>query len=98
MDFITNEMCLTFAGCLAIVAIITQGLKQLPPLNKVNSLWTTFIVSIVVGALRLVFLGDFTIQGISLGLLNIFAIFVGSIGGYETIKQITQYFTNKEKV
>ena len=90
MEFITSDMFLTFAGCLAIVALITQVIKSLPPLDKINTLWTTFCVSILVGVIRLFLIGDFTAQGITMGLLNILAIYLGAIGGYETVKQITK--------
>lgn len=90
MEFITSDMFLTFAGCLAIVAIVTQVIKSLPPLDKINTLWTTFGVSILVGVIRLFLIGDFTAQGITMGLLNILAIYLGAIGGYETVKQITK--------
>ena len=90
MEFITSDMFLTFAGCLVIVALITQVIKSLPPLDKINTLWTTFGVSILVGVIRLFLIGDFTAQGITMGLLNILAIYLGAIGGYETVKQITK--------
>ena len=90
MEFITSDMFLTFAGCLAIVALITQVIKSLPPLDKINTLWTTFGVSILVGVIRLFLIGDFTAQGIIMGVLNILAIYLGAIGGYETVKQITK--------
>lgn len=90
MEFITSDMFLTFAGCLAIVALITQVIKSLPPLDKINTLWTTFGVSILVGVIRLFLIGDFTAQGITMGILNILAIYLGAIGGYETVKQITK--------
>lgn len=90
MEFITSDMFLTFAGCLAIVALITQVIKSLPPLDKINTLWTTFGISILVGVIRLFLIGDFTAQGITMGVLNILAIYLGAIGGYETVKQITK--------
>lgn len=90
MEFITSDMFLTFAGCLAIVALVTQVIKSLPPLDKINTLWTTFGVSILVGVIRLLLIGDFTAQGITMGVLNILAIYLGAIGGYETVKQITK--------
>lgn len=95
MEFITSEMFLSFAGCIAIVAILTQIIKGLPGLSKINSAWSALIVSAIVGAVRVFFLGDFTVAGIILGVFNIFTIYLGSIGGYETIKQISQYFTKK---
>ena len=90
MEFITSDMFLTFAGCLAIVALVTQVIKSLPPLDKINTLWTTFGVSILVGVIRLFLIGDFTAQAITMGILNILAIYLGAIGGYETVKQITK--------
>ena len=90
MEFITSDMFLTFAGCLAIVALVTQVIKSLPPLDKINTLWTTFGVSILVGVIRLFLIGDFTAQGITMGVLNILAIYLGAIGRYETVKQITK--------
>ena len=90
MEFITSDMFLTFAGCLAIVALITQVIKSLPPLDKINTLWTTFGVSILVGVIRLFLIGDFTAQGIIMGVLNILAIYLGAIVCYETVKQITK--------
>ena len=90
MEFITSDMFLTFAGCLAIVALVTQVTKSLPPLDKINTLWTTFGVSILVGVIRLFLIGDFSAQGIIMGVLNILAIYLGAIGGYETVKQITK--------
>lgn len=90
MEFITSDMFLTFAGCLAIVALVTQVIKSLPPLDKINTLWTTFGVSILVGVIRLFLIGDFSAQGITMGVLNILAIYLGAIGGYETVKQITK--------
>ena len=90
MEFITSDMFLTFAGCLAIVALVTQVIKSLPPLDKINTLWSTFGLSILVGVIRLFLIGDFTAQGITMGLLNILAIYLGAIGGYETVKQITK--------
>ena len=90
MEFITSDMFLTLAGCLAIVALVTQVIKSLPPLDKINTLWSTFGISILVGVIRLFLIGDFTAQGITMGLLNILAIYLGAIGGYETVKQITK--------
>lgn len=90
MEFITSDMFLTFAGCLAIVALVTQVIKSLPPLDKINTLWTTFGISILVGVIRLFLIGDLTAQGITMGVLNILAIYLGAIGGYETVKQITK--------
>ena len=90
LDFITTDMFLSFLGCLTIVAIITQAIKHIPGANKINPLWYTLIASIVVSVLRVVIIGSYTPQDIILGVLNTFAIYLGAIGGYETIKQFKQ--------
>lgn len=96
MDFITSDMFLSFLGCLTIVAIITQAVKNIPGADKINPLWITLIASILVSFLRVVFIDSYTMQDILLGILNTFAIYLGAIGGYETIKQFAQAVKNKQ--
>ena len=90
LDFITTDMFLSFLGCLTIVAIITQAIKNIPGCNKINPLWFTLAASIIVSVLRIVIIGSYTKTDIILGILNTFTIYLGAIGGYETIKQISQ--------
>lgn len=90
LDFITTEMFFSFLGCLAIVAIITEAIKHIPGADKINTLWYTLLSSIVVSVLRVIIIGSYTPTDIILGILNMFAIYLGAIGGYETTKQITQ--------
>ena len=89
-------MFLSFLRCLTIVSIITQAIKSIPKADKINPLWYTLIVSVVVSILRVVIINSYTPQDIILGILNTFAIYLGAIGGYETIKQLTQNI-KKEK-
>ena len=96
LDFITADMFLSFLGCLTIVSIITQAIKSILKADKINPLWYTLIASIVVSILRVVIINSYTPQDIILGILNTFAIYLGAIGGYETIKQLTQNI-KKEK-
>lgn len=97
LDFITTDMFLSFLGCLTIVAIMTQALKNIPHFDKINPLWFTLMSSVLVGVLRVVVIGSYSVQDIILGILNIFAIYLGAIGGYETIKQITQAIKKEGK-
>ena len=39
LDFITTDMFLSFLGCLTIVAIVTQAIKNIPGADKMNPLW-----------------------------------------------------------
>ena len=88
MDFITMDMFLTLAGCVIIVALIVQALKVY--FTKVNALLLNFIISLVVGVIRIFVVGDFTWKGIILGILNVFVIMLAAGGGYDTVKSIVK--------
>lgn len=95
MDFITMDMFLTLAGCVIIVALIVQALKVY--FTKVNALLLNFIISLVVGIIRIFVVGDFTWKGIILGILNVFVIMLAAGGGYDTVKTITSKFKDQGK-
>lgn len=86
MEFITLEMLLSLAGCVAIVAIITEALKKY--FTKLNALTLNFICSVIIGAIRIFVVSDFTVTGIITGILNIFVIMLAAGGGYDTVKSI----------
>ena len=88
MEFITLDMLLSLAGCVAIVAIITQSLKHY--FTKINALWLNVIVSVIIGIIRIFVVKDLSATGIITGLLNIFVIMLAAGGGYDTIKTITK--------
>jgi len=91
MEFIELDMFLSLAGCVVIVGIVTQALKKY--FKKIKALWLNFFTSIVVGAIRIFVVGDFSANGIILGILNIFVIMLAAAGGYDTVKTI---FTKSE--
>lgn len=88
MEFITLDMLLSLAGCVAIVAIITQSLKHY--FTKINALWLNLIVSLIIGVIRIFVVKDLSATGIITGILNIFVIMLAAGGGYDTIKTITK--------
>jgi hypothetical protein len=88
MEFITLDMLLSLAGCVAIVAIVTEALKRY--FTKINALWLNFVCSIIIGVIRIYFLHDFTATGIVTGILNIFVIMLAAGGGYDTVKAVVK--------
>ena len=88
MEFITLDMLLSLAGCVAIVAIITQSLKHY--FTKINALWLNLIVSMIIGIIRIFVVKDLSSTGIITGILNIFVIMLAAGGSYDTIKTITK--------
>ena len=86
MEFITLDMLLSLAGCITIVAIVTQSLKHY--FTKINALWINLIVSVIIGVIRIFVVKDLSATGIITGILNIFVIMLSAGGGYDTIKTI----------
>ena len=81
-DFITIEMLGTLVGCSAIVTLLTQVLKKYIP-ETVDTKWLALLFSIIVGALRIFYVSDFTFAGIVTGIINIFVLLAVSVGIYE---------------
>ena len=87
MDLITLDMFLSLAGCIVVVGILTQACKYIPGVSKVPSLWVNFIISVIVGIIRLCVVNDFSAGGITIGILNIFVILVATSGTYEVVSR-----------
>lgn len=97
-DFISIEILGTIAGCSAIITLLTQVFKKYLP-EKVDTKWLALIFSVIIGALRIVYVGQFDFAGIVSGVLNIFILLGISVGIYEvgssTINSITSTIKDK---
>lgn len=81
-EFVSIEILGTIAGCSAIITVFTQVLKQYLP-EKIDTKWLALVFSIIVGVLRIVYVGQFDFAGIVSGIFNIFILLSISIGIYE---------------
>lgn len=81
-EFISIEVLGTIAGCSAIITILTQIFKKYLPKN-VDSKWLALAFSVIVGVLRIIYVGQFDFAGIVSGIINIFVLLGISIGIYE---------------
>lgn len=81
-EFISIEVLGTIAGCSAIITILTQIFKKYLPKN-VNSKWLALAFSVIIGVLRIIYVGQFDFAGIVSGIINIFVLLGISIGIYE---------------
>lgn len=86
MDFITLDMLLSLVGCVAVVSLITEALKKY--FKNINSLWLNFLVSLIIGVIRIFVVGDLTPVGIVTGIINIFVIMLAAGGTYDTAKAV----------
>lgn len=81
-EFISIEVLGTIAGCSAIITILTQIFKKYLPKN-VDSKWLALVFSVIIGVLRIIYVGQFDFAGIVSGIINIFVLLGISIGIYE---------------
>lgn len=83
-EFISIEILGTIAGCSAIVTLLTEVFKRYLP-EKLDTKWLALIFSILIGVLRIIYVGVFDFAGITSGILNIFVLLSISIGLYEVV-------------
>lgn len=81
-EFVSIEILGTIAGCSAIITLLTQVFKQYLP-EKVDTKWLALAFSIIIGVLRIVYVGQYDFAGIVSGIINMFILLSISIGIYE---------------
>lgn len=94
-DFISIEILGTLLGCSLVITLFTQVFKKFLPEN-LDTKWLALIFSIIVGVLRIIYVGQFDFAGIVSGIINIFVLLGVAVGLYEVgssvgtkIKEIT---------
>ena len=81
-EFINIEILGTIAGCSAIITLLTQVFKQYLP-EKFDTKWLALIFSVIIGGLRIIYVGQYDFAGIVSGIINMFILLSISIGIYE---------------
>ena len=81
-EFVSIEILGTIAGCSAIITLLTQVFKKYLP-EKFDTKWLALIFSIIIGGLRIIYVGQFDFAGIVSGIINIFVLLGVSVGLYE---------------
>lgn len=81
-DFVSIEILGTMAGCSLIITLLTQVFKRYLP-EKIDTKWLALAFSIIIGTLRIFYIGQFDFAGITSGVLNIFVLLASAIGIYE---------------
>ena len=91
-EFISIEILSTIAGCSAIIALLTQIFKQYLP-EKFDTKWLALIFSVIIGGLRIIYVGQYDFAGIVSGIINIFVLLGVSIGIYEVGTSVVNKIT-----
>ena len=81
-DFVSIEILGTIAGCSAVVTLLTQVFKKYLP-ETLDTKWLALVFSMIVGVLRIFYVGQFDFAGIVSGIINIFILLATAIGIYE---------------
>ena len=99
-EFVSIEFLGTIAGCSAIITILTQIFKKYLP-ESLDSKWLALAFSIIIGVLRIIYVGQFDFAGIVSGIINIFILLGVSIGIYEVggsaVEKIKSLTSKEEK-
>ena len=91
-DFISIEILGTIAGCSAIITLLTQVFKKYLP-EKFDTKWLALIFSVIIGGLRIIYVGQYDFAGIVSGVINIFVLLGVSIGIYEVGTSVVNKIT-----
>lgn len=86
-EFISIDILATIGGCSLLITLLTQIFKKYIP-DKIDTKWLALVFSIIVGVLRIVYVGQFDFAGIVSGILNIFVLLGTSVGIYEVGKDL----------
>lgn len=81
-NFVSIEILGTIAGCSAVITLLTQVFKKYLP-EKLDTKWLALIFSVIIGGLRIIYVGQFDFAGIVSGIINIFVLLGVSVGLYE---------------
>lgn len=95
-DFISIEILGTIAGCSAIITLLTQIFKKFLP-EKFDTKWLALIFSVIIGGLRIIYVGQYDFAGIVSGVINIFVLLGVSIGIYEVGTSVVNKITGGSK-
>lgn len=95
-EFISIEILGTIAGCSAIITLLTQVFKRYLP-EKFDTKWLALIFSVIIGGLRVIYVGQFDFAGIVSGIINIFVLLGVSIGLYEVGASVINKMTGGSK-
>lgn len=81
-EFVSIEILGTIAGCSAVITLFTQVFKKYLP-QKFDTKWLALIFSIIIGGLRIIYVGQYDFAGIVSGIINIFVLLGVAVGIYE---------------
>ena len=91
--FVTLDMFLNFAFCVAAVTVLVQLIKT--KITKIDTWIILLVISTVVMAINFVVKADYTWQGILSPIINIVVVAISASGSYEGVKKVVDTIKGK---
>ncbi len=89
-EFLTWEYLLTFGGCVAGTAIVTELLKRVSFLKRFSSQFISYVVALVILVVAQLATGTLTWQMVALDVFNAAVVSFSSNGVYDAVDTITK--------
>ena len=87
-EFVSWETLATFAGCAALVGILTQFTKGI--FSKLPTQWLSYIYAVVVMALATIFTTGFSWPTLALIPFNAVIVAMSANGAFSAVKRIAE--------
>ncbi len=84
-EFVTWGILGTYAGAVSITAIITQFLKRLSFMKKVDSQLLSYVIALIILEASTIFMRGFSWDVAAIGLVNAFVVALASNGVYDVM-------------
>ena len=98
-DFVTWGSFGSYAGTVTMTTIITQFLKKIPGVNKMNAQLLAFIVAVILLEATVIFKGEFRFDTAIIAIVNAVIVALAANGTYDVfVSQPTKPVENKEEV
>ena len=91
--FVTLDMFLNFAFCVAAVTVLVQLIKK--KITKIDTWIILLVISTVVMAINFVVKADYSWQGILTAIINIVVVAISASGSYEGVKKVVDTIKGK---
>ena len=94
-EFMTWEYQLTFAGCVAGTAILTEFIKKIPGIAKVPTQFVSYVIAFAIMVVGQLAIDTLTWQKVALDAVNAAVVSLSSNGVFDAIEGAFDRITDK---
>ncbi len=85
-DFIGKGSLSSLASCSTIVGVLVQCVRGLIPIHP---LALSFMFATILSIIKLILSGDYTVNNVTLAVINVIPIALTASGGYDLLRKIS---------